>query len=147
VRFAFEKPKEYKKTSPFGTYPEMQFVENEKINNFSQLKLDQPVRVKVEGPVNLKAVCRLNYDYTMEGKQSFTVTATVQGKKWQEKEFTVIKSETGMYKNIPELIPSTPRNFYLSVPPGTFTIDFNLKGTLAKTAGISFYTKPLDAYE
>lgn len=147
VRFTFEKPKEYKKVSPYQAYQELYFVEKEKVTTYYQLKTNEPARVKIEGPVSLKAVCRLNYDYTLEGKQNFTISATVQGKKWREKTFKVTKSETAMYKNFPELIPSTPANFYLNVPPGTFIIDFNLSGTLAKTAGISFYSKPLESYE
>jgi hypothetical protein len=147
VRFNFEKPKEYKKSSPYGTYRELQFVENEKVTNYHELKLDEPVKIKIEGPLSIKAVCRINYDYTLEGKQNFTLATTVQGKEWRTKTFRVSKSETGMYKNAPELIPSTPVNFFINVPPGTYIIDFNLKGTLAKTAGISFYSKPLELYE
>lgn len=147
VRFSFEKQKEYKKLLPAQTYPELQFVQKEQVSTYYNLKTDQPVKVKVQGPVTLKAVCRLNYDYTLEGKQSFTISATVQGKKWRERTASVTKSETGMYKNVPELIPSTPLNFFINVPPGTFVIDFILKATLAKTAGISFYTKQLESYE
>ncbi len=147
VRFNFEKPKEYKKHSPNQSYRELQFVEKEKVTTYYELKPDQPVKIKVEGPLTVKATGRLNYDYTLEGKQNFTISATVQGKKWQEKTFGVTKSQTGIYKNAIELVPSIPGNFYLNVPPGTFIIDFNLKGTLAKTAGINFYTKPLQSYE
>jgi len=147
VRFSFEKPKEYKKKNPETPYSELQFVEKEKITNYYEVKSNTPVKVKVEGPVRIKAVCRLNYDYTLEGRQNFTVAAVVQGKEWQSKTFRVLKSETGFYKNASQYIPSTPENFFINVPPGNFLIEFHLKGGLAKSAGVSFYTKPLDSYE
>lgn len=147
VRFSFEKPREYKKKVPESPFTELQFVDKEKITSYYETKTNSPVKLKVEGPIRLKVVCRLNYDYTLEGKQSFTITAVLQGKEWQSKTFRVSKSETGLYKNAPQLLPSTPQNFFINVPPGTFLVEFHLKGSLAKSAGLAFYTKPLDTYE
>lgn len=147
IRFSLEKPKEYKKKAPEPPYTELQFVEKEKITSYYEVKLNKPIKIKVEGPVRLKATCRLNYDYTLEGKQNFTVSAVVSNKEWQSKTFRVSKSETGLYKNAQQYLPSTPVNFYLNIPPGNYLIEFYLKNTLAQSAGISFYTKPLEDYE
>ncbi|MCX7785623.1 MAG: hypothetical protein N2201_05285 [candidate division WOR-3 bacterium] len=147
LRFSFEKPKEYKKITPEQPYKELQFVEWEKIITYYEITKKQPVKVKVTGPAILKATCRLNYDYTLEGKQSYTISASVSGKEWQAKTFRTEKSQTGMYKNQPAIIPSTPNNFYLDVPPGNFIIEFNLKAGLGKSAGISFSVKAKDTYE
>lgn len=147
LRFNFEKPQEYKKKTPEFPATELQLVEKEKLTTYYQTKPNSPIKLKVEGPIKLKSVCRLNYDYTLEGRQSFTISAVVQGKEWQSKTFRVSKSETGLYKNAPQYIPSTPGNFFVNVPPGTFLIEFHLKGGLAKSAGLAFYTKPLEPYE
>ncbi len=147
LRFSFEKPKEYKKVTPELPYTELKFVEREKITTYYELTAKKPIKVKITGPVILKATCRLNYDYTLEGKQSYTISASVSGKEWQVKNFRTEKSQTGMYKNLAAIIPSKPNNFYLDVPPGTFLIDFNLKAGFAKSVGISFWVKSKEAYE
>lgn len=147
VRINFEKPKEYRKKIPESPYTELQFIEKEKATSYYETKTNSPIKVKVEGPITLKATCRLNYDYTLEGKQNFTISAIVAGKEWQSKTFKVTKSETGIYKNATQFIPSIPKNFFLNIPPGNFVIEFQLKGTLAKSAAISFYTKPLETNE
>ncbi|MEO0091235.1 MAG: hypothetical protein ABIK61_00780 [candidate division WOR-3 bacterium] len=147
LRFSFERPKEYKKIIPEQPYQELQFVEREKITTYYELTPKKPIKVKITGPAILRATCRLNYDYTLEGKQTYTISASVSGKEWQTKTFRTEKSQTGIYKNLPAVIPSTPDNFYLDVPPGTFLIEFNLKAGLGKSAGISFSVKPKDTYE
>jgi len=147
VRFNFEKPMDYKKIAPVSPYYEFQYVENEKTTNYYQITNTEPIKVRVEGPVMLKATTRLNYDVTLEGKQSFTVSASVQGKEWRNKTFRVAKSQSGQYKNIPDIIPSTPVDFFVNVPPGSYIIEFNIKETLAKSACMSLYSKPLGTYE
>jgi hypothetical protein len=147
VRFSFEKPMDYKKIAPVSPYNELQYVENEKTTNYYQITNTEPIKVRVEGPVMLKATTRLNYDVTLEGKQSFTVSASVQGKEWRNKTFRVAKSQSGQYKNIPDIIPSTPVDFFVNVPPGSYIIEFNIKETLAKSACMSLYSKPLGTYE
>lgn len=146
IRFSFEKPKEYKKVVPLIQSREFQLVENEKMTTYYELKPNEPIKVKVQGPIELKAVCRLNYDYTLEGSQNYTIFAMVSGKEWQSKTFKTQKSGS-TYKNIPELIPSTLSNYFLKVPPGSYQIEFNLKGTLAKSVVISLYSKILEFYE
>ncbi|MCX7757119.1 MAG: hypothetical protein RMJ65_04785 [candidate division WOR-3 bacterium] len=147
VRISFERPTEYRKIVPEKPYRELQFVEREKIIPYYEVTLKNPVKVKIEGPAILKVSCRLNYDYTMEGKQNYTIAAIVGGKEWQTKTFKASKSETGLYKNAPELIPSVASNMYLDIPPGSYLIEFIIKGTLAKSGALTFYYKPKEQYE
>ncbi len=147
VRFSFEKPLDYKKIAPVSPYNELQYVENEKTTNYYQITSAEPIKVRVDGPVMLKATSRLNYDNTLEGKQNFTVSAIVSGKEWLNKAFRVAKSQSGQYKNMPDIIPSNPVDFFVNVPPGSYIIELNIKGTLAKNACMSLYSKPLGTYE
>lgn len=147
VRFTFEKPMDYKKITPLPTYQEIQYVENEKTVTYYQVKTIEPIKLKVQGPVMVKATCRLNYDITLEGKQNFTVSASVQDKEWRSKAFHVSKSKTGQYKNVTDVIPSTPVDFFISVPPGSYVLELNIRGTLATSAAMTLYSKPLEAYE
>jgi hypothetical protein len=147
VRFNFEKPMDYKKIAPVSPYNELQYVENEKTTSYYQINGAEPIKVRVEGPVMLKATTRLNYDVTLEGKQNFTINAAVSGKEWRNKTFQVIKSQSGQYKNMPDIIPSNPVDFFVNVPPGSYVIEFMIKGTLAKSACMSLYSKPLGTYE
>lgn len=147
IRFSYEKPTDYRKITPETKFNELQFVDKEKITNYYEISTKTSVKVKVEGPAILKATSRLNYDYTLEGKQNYTIAAAVGGKEWQAKTFRTSKSETGLYKNATNLIPSTASNMYLDIPPGIYLIEFTLKGSLGKSAAITFASKPKDAYE
>ncbi|MEO0132454.1 MAG: hypothetical protein ABIK73_05960 [candidate division WOR-3 bacterium] len=147
VRISSERPTEYRKIIPEKPYRELQFVERERVTNYYEVSGKNPVRVKVDGPAILRVTCRLNYDYTMEGKQSYSISANVGGKEWQAKTFRTTKSETGLYKNAPELVPSLPSNMYLHIPPGTYIIEFVLKATLAKSGALNFHYKPKEQYE
>lgn len=147
IRFSFEKPTDYKKITPEKPYTELQFVEREKITKYYEINQKSPLKIKIEGPATVRATCRLNYDYTLEGKQSYTISAAVSAKEWQAKTFHTSKSETGLYKNAAALIPSTPSNMYLDVPPGNYIIEFALKGGLGKSASIYISSKPKDIYE
>lgn len=147
IRVSFEKPADYRKIIPDVKFRELQFVEKERITNYYEVTDKTPVKVKVEGPATLRVTCRLNYDYTLEGKQNYTISATVSGKEWQAKTFRTSKSQTGLYKNASDLIPSTPNNMYLDIPPGIYLIEFRLKGGLGKSAALNFAVKPKAQYE
>ncbi len=147
LRFSLEKPTDYKRITPEKPYKEMQFVEREKITNYYEVTQKSIVKVKVEGPAAVRVTCRLNYDYTMEGKQNYSISASVSGKEWQAKTFNTSKSDVGLYKNAAELVPSTPNTMYLDVPPGNFLIEFSLRSGLGKSAAISVSSKPKDFYE
>jgi hypothetical protein len=147
LRFSFEKPREYRKILPEKPYKELQFVERERIINYYELPTTGSIKIQVEGPAILKVSSRLNYDYTMEGKQTYTLVARVGSKEWQTKTFNTSKSETGIYKNAPMLIPSRPSNMYLNIPPGSYRLEFVLKSTLAQSGALTFYYKPKESYE
>ncbi|MBS4015486.1 MAG: hypothetical protein KGZ86_03520 [Candidatus Latescibacteria bacterium] len=147
LRFSFEKPTDYKRIAPETKFRELQFVDKERLTNYYEISAKTPVKVKVQGPATLRATCRLNYDYTLEGRQSYTVAASVAGKEWQSKTFRTNKSETGLYKNAADLIPSSANNMYLEIPPGTYLVEFTLKGGLGKSAAVTFASKPKDVYE
>ncbi len=147
IRVSFEKPVDYHKIIPDVKFRELQFVDKERITNYYEVTDKTPVKVKIEGPATLRVTCRLNYDYTLEGKQNYTISATVSGKEWQAKTFRTSKSQTGLYKNASDLIPSIPHNMYLDIPPGIYLIEFKLKGGLGKSASLHFAVKPKAQYE
>ena len=147
VRFSFEKPKEWLPQPVAGLSFKLLLEESGKTTNYYNLTQEDPIEVKFEGPLRLKIVARLNYDITMEGAQKFTIIALENGKELQRATFRVIKSESAIYKNKTEVIPSIERTFYLPITEGKHQLEFQLNETIAKSASLQFLTKAREKYE
>ena len=82
------------------------------------VKEDGGVKIKVIGPTRLQIFCRANYDQSMKGKSKFALGVYENGS--SVKTFTGIasKSETMVFSDMPEIIPSTAHKYYLDVPKG-----------------------------
>lgn len=147
VRFSFEKPKEWVPQAVAGLNFKLVLEESGRTTDYYNLTQEEPIKVKFEGPMRLKIVARLNYDITMDGPQKFTIVALENGKELQRATFRVNKSESAIYKNKTELIPSVERTFYLPIPDGKHQLEFQLNETIAKSAGLQFLTKDQEKYE
>jgi len=147
VRFSFEKPKEWLPQPVAGSSFKLVLEESGKIVDYYNLIQEEPIKVKFEGPLRLKIAARLNYDITMDGAQKFTILALENGKELQRATFRVIKSESAIYKNKTEVIPSVERTFYLPIPEGKHQLEFQLNETIAKNASLQFLIKTREKYE
>jgi len=147
VRFSFEKPKEWISLTPNQFQKNLVLEESGKTTDYYILTQAEPIKVKFEGPLRLKIAARLNYDITMDGAQKFTIVALENGKELQRATFRVVKSESAIYKNKTEVIPSVERTFYLPIPEGKHQLEFQLNETIAKNASLQFLTKTREKYE
>lgn len=147
VRFSFEKPKEWLPLAVTGSSFKLVLEEFGKTTDYYNLTQEASIKVKFDGPLRLKIVARLNYDITMDGAQKFTIIAFENGKELQRATFRVIKSESAIYKNKTEVIPSVERTFYLPIPEGKHQLEFQLNETIAKSASLQFLTKTREKYE
>ena len=147
VRFSIEKPSEWK-PMPFNQ-PTKKLIAEEagKTTDYYELGPNEPVKLKLEGPLRIKVGARLNYDMTMTGAQKFTIVVLETGKELQRATFRVNKIETVKYQNKPEVIPSSERTFYLQIPAGKHELEFQITETMAKSAGLRFLSKTQEKYE
>lgn len=147
VRFSFEKPKEWLSEAVTGSSFKLVLEESGKNTDYYNLTQEVPIKVKFEGPLRLKIAARLNYDITMDGAQKFTIVAIENGKELQRATFRVDKSQSAIYQNKKEVIPSVERTFYLPIPEGKHQLEFQLNETIAKSAGLQFLIKVQEKYE
>jgi len=137
LKFAYESPKRWVDVPATEYNSILEVIEEEKIVKYYELKKDKELLLKLNGPVKLKVVSRLNYDETLLGKQTYTILVEDNGK---ETDFPLkcYKSETITYKNRKEIVPSNGRNFYLNLDRGLHTLKFKLRGTVASSASLRF---------
>ncbi len=147
VRFSFEKPKEWLPQPVAGSIFKIVLEESGKTTDYYNLTQEKSIKVKFEGPLRLKIAARLNYDITMDGAQKFTIIVLENGKELQRAIFRVDKSQSAIYQNKKEVIPSVERTFYLSIPEDKHQLEFQLNETIAKSASLQFLTKAREKYE
>jgi hypothetical protein len=137
LKFTYESPKEWRDIPAAGYSAHLEAVEEEKLVKYYEVLRDNKVTLRLQGPVNLKVVSRLNYDMTMLGEQSYSVLVNDNGRSEQENA-KCYKSDVITYENRPDVVPSNAHTFYVTVDEGLHNLEFILKGTTAKSAALRF---------
>ncbi len=86
----------------------------------------KPVRFRIVGPTTLEVLCRLDYDQTMRGTQSYRLRITDGSKRPREVEFKTTKALTATWAEMPDLLPSKFRRMELPVAEGTHDVSVEL---------------------
>lgn len=137
LKFTYESPKEWRDIPAAGYSALLEAVEEEKLVKYYEVLRDKKVTLRVQGPVNLKIVSRLNYDMSMLGEQSYSVLVNDNGRSEQENAKSY-KSDITVYENRPDIVPSNAHTFFINVGEGWHSLEFILKGTTAQSAALRF---------
>ncbi len=137
LKFTYESPREWHDIPAAGYSALLEAVEEEKLVKYYEVLRDKKVTLRVQGPVSLKVISRLNYDMTMLGEQSYSLLVSDNGRTEQENA-KCYKSDITTYENRPDVVPSNAHTFYIRVEEGWHNLEFTLKGTTAKSASLRF---------
>ena len=137
LKFTYESPKEWHDIPAAGYGALLEAVEEEKMVKYYEVLRDKKVTLRLQGPVSLKVISRLNYDMSMLGEQSYSLLINDNGRTEQEN-VKCYKSDVVTYENRPEIVPSNAHTFYISVDEGWHNLEFTLKGTTSKSAALRF---------
>jgi hypothetical protein len=137
LKFTYESPREWHDIPAAGYSALLEAVEEEKLVKYYEVLRDKKVTLRLQGPVSLKVIARLNYDMSMLGEQSYSLLVNDNGRTEQEN-IKCYKSDIITYENRPDFVPSNAHTFYIRVNEGWHNLEFTLKGTTAKSAALRF---------
>lgn len=137
VKISYESPKKWVEIGATEYNSTIEAIEEEKILKYYELKRENGVTVRINGPTRIRVICRLNYDDKMIGDQNFTINVDDNG---ETESFALkcYKSQIITYQNRKNIVPSNARSFYLNLKEGQHTLRFNLSGTIAESAALRF---------
>ena len=134
-KIAYESPKTWQDIAANEYNSIIEVVEEEKIIKYYELTKDQPVRLKLSGPENLKITVRLNYDDKVFGEQQFNIIVDDNGK-IDKNTLKCYKSDIITYYNRKDIVPSNAKNIYLKLSSGQHSISLSLEGSTASSAAL-----------
>jgi len=100
---------------------------------------DQSVVLDVIGPTSIKVNSRLIYDQTMAKRQTYVVGVDRNGTQEMLYKVETEPSETVVFRDRDDLIPSALRHFMLEVPEGEHHYVFRVADTLGPALAFNFY--------
>jgi hypothetical protein len=134
LKYAFEAPGKWSDWPPSGYSSKLELAEEEKIIEYYEATDRTPVVLEVSGPRKIKIIARLNFNMTMPADQYFTIDLKEKGRSVKTKSFRAYRSETTVYRNLRETVPSNPHVFYLDVRKGAHRYELYLAGQAGSAA-------------
>ncbi|MBE0432010.1 hypothetical protein IBX73_00940 [candidate division WOR-3 bacterium] len=137
VKFAYESPKKWTEVHATEYNATIEAVEEERILKYYELKKNEEITLRINGPARLRVISRLNYDERMIGDQNYTILVEDGGttEKFALKGY---KSQIITYKDRRNIVPSNARSFHMNLKEGTHVLRFTLTGTVAESAALRF---------
>jgi len=122
-------------------------AEGRDTSRFFELRKGKDVPVELVGPCHVRVRVRLNFDPSMNGVQSFVVTASEGKTRLAKGSLRASRSPAAAYVNEPAVVPSTERTLRFSLPDGRHEVLIQLGGTLAKSAAVRVEALAGEKYE
>lgn len=129
LKYAYESPGKWAEYAPSGYVSKLELTEEEKVIEYYEATDQQPVVLEVVGPRKIKLIARLNFAMTMPGEQYFTIDIKEKGRSVKKQSFRAYRSETSVYRNLRETVPSNPHVFYLNARKGSHRYEIFLSGS------------------
>jgi len=128
LKYAFESPKKWAEYAPSAYVSKLELTEDEKVIEYYEATDQKPVVLEVTGPRRIKIIARLNFTMTMSGEQFFTIDIKEKGRSVKTQSFRAYRSETTVYRNLRDAVPSNPHAFYLDARKGQHRYEIFLSG-------------------
>ena len=137
LKFDYESPKKWKDIAATEYLSVIDAIEEERFITYYELPHDGSVTLRIKGPVRLKVISRLNYDARTVGEQSYTLIVE-DNDRTEKFSITCHKSETIVFENRKDIIPSDAKRSYINIEEGWHVLQFRLSGTIAQSLSLRF---------
>jgi hypothetical protein len=135
--FSFSIPNRWVEILPSSFTSTLNLMGDEEKQTYYTITPENPIKIKVGSPINIKIISRLNFDKSLGGRQGYTIIVYDKEKEIEKVSFVTEKSEIFEYEDRTDLIPSKENRFFLWFPRGSHTLTFHLEGTTAKSAALT----------
>jgi hypothetical protein len=139
LRFSFSGGQKQEKAVPLEptSYDQLvTLVVKEKLITYYVSSKTKAVSLKVVGPTILQITSRLNFDKSMNGKQSYSIVVMDNDRIAAKKTLSTTKSMTAYFKELKEMVAGKPMDFVFDVPAGEHSYTIKLIETAAKSVSL-----------
>jgi hypothetical protein len=130
VRYKFipgkAKKQEWISFSPLSPSEPVDLVTNEHIVHYYRFSAENPLKVEVNGPTEIRVMTRIENHYDMKGRIQYRIQVIEKGKVINTYQLSSVRSEVTTYKENNELIPGKAREFVINVPGGKHTYEISI---------------------
>jgi len=125
ARYSFtpsrKKKQEWIAFSPIQPTEPVDLITRETTVNYYRFSIDEPLKVVVNGPTELRVLTRVENHYQMKGRIHYRMEVMEEGKVINTYQLSSRRSDITMYKSQTELIPGKACEFVIAVPKGRHT--------------------------
>ena len=118
-----EKKQEWIGYSPILPSEPVDLISNEQIIHYYRFSIDEPLKIKVNGPTELRVLTRIENHYQMKGRIHYRLQVRENKQVINTYQLSSRHSEVAVYKNNAELIPGKACEFVIEVPKGNHTYE------------------------
>jgi hypothetical protein len=101
----------------YGAVCTLQF-ESGSHSTYYHFDASAPLIISVMGPTTLRVYTRLDFDYTMNGSQTYSLEVLANGKPWKSFHYHTHKLSGAAYVERPEVLPGSRKLMRIPVPRG-----------------------------
>ncbi len=100
--------------------------EGEKSIPYYSVLPGRPVKLRVVGPTSVDLICRLDFDASMRGPQTYRLGLSERGRRFRELQFKTTKATTAVYADLADRVPSKFDRVRLPIGGGLHEITIEL---------------------
>ncbi len=112
------KKQEWISFSPIKPREPVDLITRESSYKYYRFSMEEPLKVVVNGPTELRVLTRVENHYQMKGRINYRMQVVEKGKVINTYQLNSRRSEITLYKNNTELVPGKAREFVINVPAG-----------------------------
>ena len=140
LRFGFQSPERWEELIPISYESLIETIESEKIYAYYTGEAEKDVSVIINGPRKIKVVTRVLCDSTFIGENVYGITVYDGDELIRRVSYNTQKSETVIFKNSPNIVPSTKSVTYIDIGDGEHILKFRSEKGAGKVA-FAFYIR------
>ncbi len=122
VRYKFTptkgKKQEWISFSPLEPSEPVDLISRESTVHYYRFTMDNPLKVEVNGPTELRVLTRIENHYQMKGRIHYRIQVKENGEVINTFQLSSVRSEIAAYKSDNTLVPGKAREFVINVPRG-----------------------------
>lgn len=138
VKIKESAPPQWIEVSPLGSPEVLTSIENERIISYYLTHGENPLELKIEGPLKMKILVRVNFISGMGDETNFTLSVMLDGKEILRTPVRTYRSQVVYWREKKNVTPSKVEQFYIEIPEGIHTLSVKVLGSLAPSSCFRF---------
>jgi hypothetical protein len=133
-----QKMPEYIMFRPYAFVKELSLTGGKVVTTYYLVDGNGGATLSIVGPTILQVYCRANFSKDVKGNSKYTLGVFEGGKQARVFEGTCKQAPKGVFKELPDMLPSTLQKFTLDVPAGKHIYELKKINSAAPSLSVRF---------